>query len=361
MFYGIDLSSESFAAVVLDEKGDEMRRFTCSLEPQYIGKFLSRLKKDDYVAAEASTNTFWFAEQVAPFVKECFIINTWKFKTITGANQKTDYLDAEKLANRLKYHVLFDKSEKEFPLVYKPVKQVQIFRTFFTTYNIFKKQKNVAENRVRSLFKQNGMFGLKKLKLYQKAAQEKILAKEMREEIRFQVKMLFDTINYFVEKMDELKEKILVESRIFQKEIEILTSIKGISPFVAAAIMADVVDINRFSNVKKFCSYLRAAPKIKESGDSTKIGKINKQSRSLTMGLMVECVNHFRNSSDKVDKFYIKKCNGKSKGKVRIAVVRKILVAIYNMLKYNKLYYYVDKNNHNNKLVEYARVLKKAA
>jgi hypothetical protein len=68
---------------------------------------------------------------------------------------------------------------------------------------------------------------------------------------------------------------------------------------------------------------------------------------------MTESVKHFIDSSERLHKFYFDKRKGKSAGKVRVAIMRKIIVIIYNMLKENKMYYYTDGKNHAAKLRQY--------
>ncbi len=122
--------------------------------------------------------------------------------------------------------------------------------------------------------------------------------------------------------------------------------------------MSDVADINRFADAKCFCSYLRSAPRVDSSNQTTRIGRINKQGRILSVNLLIGSIVHFK-TYDKFRLFYEKKRNGKSSVKVRIAIVRKVLVAIYHMLKKNEYFYYMDKEFHLYKLKDYNNFLKK--
>ncbi len=361
MFYGVDPGDENFKAACFDNTGIVPKRMSCSLLPEYFGKFKRIVTKEDYVAVESTTNAFWFIDQIKDLVKECYIINTWKFSTIYRTNKKTDKIDAEKIAARLKYYILFNPSDVEFPLVYMPAKEVREVRSLFTVYDIYKRQKNMNKNMIRSLLKQNGIFGFKKANLSYQNVQKNLTSAKMSDTVRAEIESLLSIINFLENKMEETKKQIMIAGKMFQKEIDLLVSIMGISIFMAIGIMADVVDINRFKNVKHFCSYLRAAPGIDASGNTVKIGHLNKQSRYLTMTLMVESINHFRKSSRKMDLFYLKKSKGKTKGKARVALVRKVLVAIYWMLKNGEYYRYIDQENHKTKMNEYERILKKAA
>ena len=164
-------------------------------------------------------------------------------------------------------------------------------------------------------------------------------------------------LNSLLDEKENIKRDILKKGEIFYKEIKLLTSVRGISPFLAIAMMSDIADIKRFPNAKKLCSYLRTAPRIDASGNKQHVGKVNKQSRTLTASLMTESVKHFIDSSKKMHRFYFEKRKGKSAGKVRVAVMRKMIVIVYNMLKNDAFYYYTDAKNHAAKMKQYESVL----
>ena len=61
-----------------------------------------------------------------------------------------------------------------------------------------------------------------------------------------------------------------------------------------------------------------------------------------------------------MNNFYARVKIGKSNGKARVVLIRKILVSAYCMLKKKKKYYWVDKTSYNNKkMKEYQVSLKK--
>jgi transposase len=269
---------------------------------------------------------------------------------------KTDKRDAIRIARDLKYSVITGEPLKT---VHVPKQEVRELRGLFTTYKLIKTNIVRMKNRIHSLLKQAG-YKMEKESLERKGKKEEILSLDFKETVKLQINHLFKMIEIMNSSVEEIKEMILITGKIFEEEINLLTSIKGISPFTAVGIMSDISDINRFPNAKCFCSYLRSAPKVDSSNQTTKIGKVNKRSRRLSMELLVQSIQHFR-SCKKFNCFYEKKSNGKSKGKVRVALARKVMVAIYHMLKKKELFYYTEKNSHERKQMEYKRILKKVA
>lgn len=361
MFYGIDLAKENFKAAVLQENNDSPRMISCPLCGEGFERFKAQLKGEDYIAVEASTNTFWFIDQIWHLVKECYVLDPFKLSIIYRATKKTDHVDALKIAHKLKYHVMYDQSGIEFPSIYIPSKGIQELRSLLSTHEMLKKKLVMTKNRVRSILAQNGFFGLKSKDIARLTNQKVISELPLSSVVHAHLAILLQMVNTLEADIHSIRELVIYQSAPFKREVDILTSIKGISSFVAVAILADVADIHRFKNAKHFCSYLRAAPKIDASGDSTKIGKVNKHSRRTTMSLLIESINHFRESSPRLNAFYEKKASGKSRGKVRIAVARKVLIAIFHMLLRNEYFRDMDVKNHDSKMREYEKIINKVA
>ena len=125
----------------------------------------------------------------------------------------------------------------------------------------------------------------------------------------------------------EIKDMVILKgSNLFGKEIELLLSIKGFSSFTAIVLMSDVADLNRFSSVKKFCSYLRTAPKTRSSNEKTHVGAANRKSRSMTCTILTQSVIHFGTIDPHISEFYGRVRVGKSAGKARIAVIPSLSV-----------------------------------
>ncbi len=356
MYYGVDLHSDNLKVAILGDNETEPRIFRSSLEPKYFEKFLNRLTKDDYIAVEASTNTFWFYDQVKPLIAECYVINPGKFQLVSNSMVKTNKRDAISIVRMLKYSVI---TGEPLHTIYIPNLEVREIRGLFTTYKLFKTDIVRMKNRIHSLLKQNG-YKQERESLNVKGTKEQILQLDLSETVKFEINLLYKQMEEMINSANEIKKEILVKGKIFKEEIKLLMSIKGISPFTAIGIMSDVADINRFNSVKDFCSYLRSAPKVDSSNKMTKIGKLNKKSRRLTMELLIQSIQHFRDCK-KFNYFYEKKSKGKSKGKVRVALARKVMVAIYHMLKKKELFYYIDKKCYESKMCEYNNFLKKAA
>lgn len=360
-FLGIDLHSNCFTCCFLYENGQKVH-MEFNLKPEELESFYSFLNLETYVMVESSTNTFKFVELIKEKVKEVIVANTHKLKLISMSKKKTDKsdliksADAEKLAIYLKMQIVSD--EELIKPVYIPENKVQDLRSLFTTYKVLRKEIGIIKNRIHSILKQN-LFPFTKEYIFGRNSIKKIKALKLNEASKFQIDLLFDQLENIEGNVKKVESKILIMGLIFEKEIDILTSMKGISVFTAIALMSDIDRIERFPNSKHFASYLRSIPTVEKSNEEVKIKSTNKCGRKLSITLLSQSLNHFRDSDLRLNKWYKKKVNIEKhkKGKIRMGLCRKVFAQIYQMLKKKEYHYHMDEKNHERKMEEYKKFL----
>lgn len=352
--YGIDLHSDNFITYTEDIFNDNETRQTKKYYLEELSKFKAKLNKDDHVAIEATTNAFWFYYQIKPYVKNCFILDTNK---IVLNGNKTDKIDAQKIFNILAYYVYIQKL-KNIPKVYVPPEKVIELRNLFSTYNLTKKMKNQVKNRIHSIFKMFGICLNRRLLNSQKGLKT-VLNIEIDEWSHYQVKILIDHLSFINDQLNDLKNKIIFNGTLYFKDnVLLLLTINGFSAFTAIALLTDIVDIKRFKNAKKFTCYLRTTPRIKESNKTTHIGNLNRCGRTLTVTLMTQSLKHFKESGSYFQVFYTRLRKGKSAGKARLALIRKVLTSAYYMLKRKNEFFWKSKLTYDNKVHKLKSVMK---
>lgn len=356
-FIGIDLHSNNFSVCALLPEGKrekEMFKLNRAEVLCFIDKYLD---EKTYVMVEASTNTFKFVETIREHAKEVLVANTHKLKLISLVKKKTDKIDAEKLAVFLKMQIT--SGEELIKPVYVPEETIQDLRSLFTTYKLVLKQKGQVKNRIHSLLKQN-LKPFTKEYIFGKKNREKILNLKMSDNLRFQISLLFNKLEDIEEEWKQIKDQLWKIGAEYYDQIDILTSMKGMSIITALAIIADIATVERFPNSKHFTSYLRSAPGVDSSNDETRTLKTNKFSRKLSISFLSQSLNHFRDADKRKQKWYVKlNYNKPKKGIARMALCRKTFSEIYQMLKTKKYHYYRDPQKHIKKMEEYDKFLVK--
>ena len=360
-FHSIDLHSDSFLDYKLyldNENKPESKSKKYYLTKDSFEYFKKTLSKDDYVIVEACSNANWFHDQIKDSVKECFVLNVNKYKQ---NRNKTDKIDCIRLVQELWAFIMFGNKTVDLPLVYVPEVKVRELRSYFSSYKLRNKIKTQLKNRVHSLLKENG-YALKSKEIFNKDFLISLDKLNISDLIKELIKETYEEYEYIGKRLEEIKNKIIIIGYdLFKDEVELLISIKGFSAFTAIAVMSDVVDINRFPSVKKFCAYLRTAPQVKSSNKSTKIGKVNKSARTLSCTILTQSIIHFSASSEHMQDFYDRVKIGKKPGVYRMAMIRKILVSAYYMLKRKRKFHWVDNELYDKKIITLKRQIKKTA
>jgi len=167
-----------------------------------------------------------------------------------------------------------------------------------------------------------------------------------------------DTLEHLEETFDKLVVEIKKSGALFMPQIEILTSMTGVSVITAIAIIADVIDASRFRNSKHFASYLRSTPRVESSNNKVIIKSTTKAGRKLSITLLSQSLNHFRDNNKMLTQFYEKASGYKKKGVIRMALCRRVITQIYQMLKKQEYHYCRNPVLHEKKMVEYKKFLK---
>jgi transposase len=242
--------------------------------------------------------------------------------------------------------------------VVTPPKEIQELRGLFTTYRLYKKQTAQIKNRVHSLLKEE-LYGFTQEEIFSKKSREEIRSIESDTALSFQIHALLDLLEQIEVAIEALKEQIMEQAEPYMREIEILTSMKGISVFIAVAIIADIITVERFRNSKAFTSYLRSSPRVSSSNTSVSIRGTNKKGRKVAATLITQALIHVLAASPKLNRWYTELSKYKKPGLVRTALRRRVFAEIYQMLKKGEYHYARDARNHEAKMTQYIKFLEK--
>ncbi|MDR2406505.1 MAG: IS110 family transposase [Bacteroidales bacterium] len=360
-FIGIDLHTNRFTCCYRNEQSSvdnpkDKRIETFDLNDFGLAQFFKTLTADTYVLIEATITTFSFARLFKDLVKEVVIANTYELKQISLARCNTDKIDADKLCRIIKMQALT--GEQLVSPVTIPPKAIQDLRSLFSTYRLYQKQNTQLKNRIHSLVKER-LYGFTQEEIFDKKSRAKIRELSSDPALKFQLNQLMDRLERDEADVEALKEQVLLHAEPYMGQIDILTSMKGVSVFIAIAIIADIIDVSRFKDSKHFTSYLRSAPHVANSNTSSSSRGTNKKGRKLSSSLLTQSLNHVLNASLKLRKWYDRLSEYKKAGLVRTGLRRRVFAEIYQMLKKGEYHYDMDAHNHETKMTQYRKFLEK--
>jgi transposase len=118
----------------------------------------------------------------------------------------------------------------------------------------------------------------------------------------------------------------------------LLDTIPGIGILTAHLLLAEIGPIDRFPSAKKLCSYAGLVPSVHQSGQTSYNGRITKQGSRYIRWAMIEAAQKAYVKDVSLSRFYHKLCGKKGRSKAMVALARKMLVIVYNVLRYNEPY-----------------------
>ena len=344
---GVDFHSDKFTADFFDGQKHNQRTYLLSERQQ----FYSELRKTDSFTIETLTGSFNFVREMKNLVSTCNIVNPSKLNISSVNRNKTDSIDARYLAEVSRISRMHVNDCLARVYLVSPI--ISELRSLFGMMTNMRETITAQKNRIHCLLKENLMPHNGK-EICSCKIRKKILALSLPEAYMFEIRMHYDILDMYKKQKEALEVKIKTYVRHFPKQTRRIVTIPGMSVLTALAIIAEYGgDLDRFSDYKRFCSYLGTAPLISESNGQTKIRHVNKASRRMALGLVLQGIHHTWKDNSQIAQYRSrKKSLGMGNGKLRVAIARKLFETIYFMLKKDEDYRYKEPRNTERKIKE---------
>lgn len=128
-------------------------------------------------------------------------------------------------------------------------------------------------------------------------------------------------------------EKAVAEAAKQLEGYESLQSIKDIGARSAGVLLAVIGNVTDFADANKLAAYFGIVPRVSNSAETVKHGRITKRGSKLGRTTLVQCTLVALKYSPYLKQFYQKVKERRGSGKAIIATARKFLQIIYNPLK----------------------------
>ena len=332
-YIGVDLHSTQVTVhrIIVDENGMlERKKGQYSIERMET-HFIASLQPGCAVCVEAGSGSHTLERMIVAAGARAFVVNPLRLPQIFMTAKKTDSIDAKKLADCLKQHLDSNDPNDGFPEVTVADEDTQRLRMLISQYQRVNADMTALKNNLYALFRQwlvqvDKGFVIERLDSYLKhprlppevgiiARKEKLRYVEL-EAFKAELRSMIETIGVIR----------------YHEQVSLLIGISGISVFGAACIMADIITIDRFRTSKNLVSYLRAAPRVDSSNNTIHIGRLNKAGRKMAFEILLQSVTHLVDGNPNLLR-YTRHALGKSKNKIRAAVVGRSIRQIFYILK----------------------------
>lgn len=317
---GVDLHRTCFTTGTRLANG---RTFVRDWKIGELPRFLRTLRPDDEVAVEMTTNTRVFHDAVAPQVARVAVVNTNQFRVIAQSVKKTDRNDAETLALYLSKGLLPEVRLKE--------KAQAELASLTQSRDLLVKQRTALKNKVNNLFAARGK-NLARETMSSERGLKRILAEPLGPVAAVEVRILVEQIRGLNRGIGDLEEAIEAEGRKLDG-YENLTSIKGIGPLGASILLTVIGDIGDFAEEGKLAAYFGIVPRVSNSNETERSGRITKRGTKLGRTTLVQCALIAKRYSPYLHRYHERIKRKRGGGRANIALARKFLGVIYRTLK----------------------------
>ncbi len=154
------------------------------------------------------------------------------------------------------------------------------------------------------------------------------------------LKIKIRRLNSLLEEREYITKLITEKAeRLFKKEIEILSSIPGVGQESSIYLMAELVDIKRFSEWRKLIGFCGLDPIIKQSGKFKINCRISKRGNAHARRIAWIMAGSVKKNCPYFREYYLKKrAEGKSYKEAIVATSTKLLRTIYALLNENRCF-----------------------
>ncbi len=146
------------------------------------------------------------------------------------------------------------------------------------------------------------------------------------------VSVLLEVIDDLDRQLDPIQRELRPIARA-DPRVELLMTIPGVAELLGLTLATEIGDISRFPSAKKLIGYAGLAPTIKQSGQTSRTGRISKAGSNTLRWAAVEAAQQASRPSNPWHELYIdvKRCHGKA-NPAKAAVARKVLIAAWHVL-----------------------------
>ena len=338
-YIGLDMDCKKTVGYTI-VPGQSETSATFGPDVESIRRYLRQEQKGGYrvhAAFEISGQAGFLYDELLDDVDSLHVVNPTKMTWIYRTAKKNDRIDARKMAVLL--------SIDELPTVYMPSKEIRQWRQTILHRQKIVQKVGQAKNRIRAALKSEGHRQPEHSGGWWKRANRVWMEQLCEEHIgadslwRLQVRNLLDELA-LLEKQRDRVTGYLDAYLAKESGAKLLTSIPGVGPRTAEAVLAYTDDISRFSNYKKYCAYFGVTPKLDESGSFRRLGHISKQGPAVVRWLLCESGWKVVRYCPGLRAFYERVMAGQqSRKKIAIiALTRKLLCIMRAMLMTGELF-----------------------
>ena len=321
--FGLDVHRD-FCEVAIAERGRVRAAGRVATRVEALEVFAQSLVAGDVVALEATSGTDRIVSILQRHGVRVVVANTRKLRSITDAKAKTDRLDARALARLLVSGLLDD--------VWTPDDRTRTLRRLTNRRERVVRARTRAKNETHGVLSRNLCERPPVTDAFGKAGRAWLAALELPVDERLTLEGCLRQIDFLTGEIAALDREIARLALDWPEVLRLMT-VPGVNVQTAAAFMASVGDIQRFSSPRKLVSYLGLDPRVRQSGNApARHGRISKAGASEARHMLGEAAWRVILTAGPLRAFFERVRARRGPQVAATATARKLVVLFWHLL-----------------------------
>jgi transposase len=326
---GLDLHKKYSTVAVMDDDGNVQLEDTLYHDdrPRLI-EFFSKLAGQAVVTVEATRDWYWLYELLEELGVTVKLANARKVRLIAESWLKSDKVDPRSLAQLERTGFL--------PEAYISPRPVRDNREYLRYRLTLVRLRTGLKNKVHALLDK---LGIKHpfADLFCPAGRRFLSQLTLRPAYQ-------EELTNYLALIEDLERRIVAATKEIQRQLKpdpkakLLMSIPGIGHLTAYLLLNEIGDIKRFPTPGKLCAYGGIVPIVRQSADHRWQGHITKEGNRYIRWALTESACLAPSKDYVLGSFYRRLKARRGNLKARVAVARKLLVAVWYVLTYGEPY-----------------------
>ena len=320
---GIDLHRNRSHIAVIDEHGELTLSKRIINGREAFLEVLGALEGESQIAVEATYGWEWLAELLEDSGYDFHLAHPLRTRAIAAARVKTDAVDAKTLAHLLRADLL--------PEAYVAPRELRELRELLRHRIALTAMRSALKNRVHAILAKHGITR-EHSDLFGKGGRQFLAALELREAPRARLDSLIALICDFDREIDATTSEIDQRAKADDR-VDVLCQIRGIGPYTAMLIIAEVGEISRFPDARHLCAWAGLTPTVRSSDGRARLGHISRQGSPALRWALVEAAQKCTTGGGPLREQFERIAKRRGRKIAKVAVARQILTLSYYGLR----------------------------
>jgi len=326
---GLDLHKRFSTVATMDDNGNvQLEDKLYHDDRARLKRFFGDMAGKAVVTVEATRNWYWLYELLEDQGVTVKLADARKVRLIAEAQLKNDKVDPRSLAQLERTGFL--------PEAYIPPRKIRDNREYLRYRLTLVRLRTGLKNKVHALVDKLGICH-QFADLFGPAGRHFLSQLELRPVYQ-------EELGNYLALVDDLERRIVAATKEIKLQLKpdprakLLMTLPAIGHLTAYLLLNEIGDIRRFPSPGKLCAYGGIVPIVKQSADHRWQGHITRTGNRYIRWALTEVACLAPSKDYALGSFYRRVAYRRGPLKARVAVARKLLVAVWHVLTYEEPY-----------------------